>query len=271
MAYDYFSRGGKILPIGQAMMPLGNVAYSYGFGVYATIRLSKGKLYFLDEHCQRLMNSAAIIGLDHPFTAAQVKAAAKELIAQNKAETCNLKILLIGGQAKDDATLDILCLNPLFPDRKLYKQGAACVTYRYQRNFPGAKTLNMLPSYLAYRSAKQAGAYDALLINRDGCVVEGTRTNFLALKGRTIVSPPAKDILPGVTRRHVLEVARQTGFQVVEKDIKLTAIGDYDTACLTSTSSKILPIRVIDNHDFGMPTAVLKELVLGFDRLLANL
>jgi branched-chain amino acid aminotransferase len=268
MPYKYFSRNGDILPIEQAVVPLGSIEYSYGFGVYETIRLSGSVIYFLEEHCQRLLESARLIALPHTFSADFAARSVRQLVDKLETETCNLKVLLIGGSTPEAATLYIMGLNPLFPDRKLYTDGAATITYQYERDFPHAKTLNMLSSYLAYRQARAAGAYDALLVNRNACVTEGTRTNFFGLKDRVIVTPPEDAILLGVTRGHVLEVARQNDFEILERDIPLTDIGDYDACFLTSTSSKILPIRSIDGHTFGRPTAPLKELMQAFDQFL---
>src|SRR4051794_18431465 len=149
MTYQYFSHNGEILPIEQAVVPLSNVEYSYGFGVYESIRLANGKLLFVKDHCQRLLNSARIIDLEHQFQPEIIENYIKELIDKNRAETCNIKLLLIGGRTAETAELYILCLNPLFPDSALYKRGVECVTYHYERDFPNAKTLNMLPSYLA--------------------------------------------------------------------------------------------------------------------------
>ncbi|MEK7594514.1 MAG: aminotransferase class IV [Patescibacteria group bacterium] len=268
MSFKFFSHNGEILPLDQATVPLSRVEYSYGFGVYESIRVSKGKVFFLNDHCQRLMNSAELIGLEHSFTSELIASSIQELIEKNEAETCNLKLLLIGGRTADDATLDILCLNPLFPDRKLYKQGASCITYQYERQLPKAKTLNMLSSYLAYKQAKEAGAYDALLINGGGYITEGTRTNFFVIKDKTIISPYEKDILLGVTRDKVLQVARDNGFTVEEQDIKLEDLANYDGCFLTSTSSKIMPISKIDDQDFGTPTPQLQELMTAFNQFL---
>lgn len=266
MSYKYFSRDGAVLPIKQAVVPLSDVEYSYGFGVYETVRVSKGAPHFLEEHCRRLMSSAKIIGLEHSFDEAFVRDSVAKLVEANRVETCNLKVLLIGGATAGQASLNILCLNPLFPDRKLYKDGTACITYRHERVFPGAKTLNMLPSYLAYRDAKAAGAYDALFINQNGCITEGTRTNFFAIKGKTLISPKAEDILPGVTRAHVIKVASQIGFKVVEQDIKLSDIADYDGACLTGTPIKIMPIRSIDQHVWPTVPPALHELMAAYEQ-----
>jgi branched-chain amino acid aminotransferase len=268
MSHNYFSRNGTILPIEQAVIPLSSVEYSYGYGVYETVRRSKGITYFLTQHCARLLNSAKIIDLPHGFSDHFVAQSVQELVAQNDAETCNLKILLIGGHTPETASLYIMCLNPLFPDRKLYSQGATAITYAYERAFPQAKTLNMLPSFLAYREARQADAYDALLVNRRGQITEGTRTNFFAFRGRTIISPPATDILLGVTRDHVLQVARDSNFELAEQPIQLAELATYDNFFLTSTSAKILPLRSIDNHLIGPPSPALQELMQAFNHFL---
>lgn len=261
--YKYFSHNGKIRPVEQAHVPLSNVEYTYGFGVYENIRVSKGEAYYAEDHCERLMKSAEIIGLEHSFTPATVQKYIQELITTNEAEACNVKILLVGGHDADSANLYILCLNPLFPDRKLYKTGAHAIIYEYERSYPQAKTLNMLPSYLAYREAKKAGAYDALLIDRYRNIVEGTRTNFFTTKGKTIYSPPEEQILLGVTRDKVLQTARQLGFEIVEQEIPLAHINDYDGAFITSTSSKIMPLSSIDEAQLEIPET-LRELMRAF-------
>ncbi len=270
MSYSYFSHNGTIQPIDQAVIPLDNVAYAYGFGVYENIRQSHGLIYFLDQHLRRLLNSADIIALPHNFSADFIAQSIDELVAKNEVETCNLKVLLIGGPTADDASFNILCLNPLFPDRKLYKQGASAITYPHEREFPHAKSLNMLPSYLAYRQARQAGAYDALLINRAGNITEGTRTNFFGLQDRTLYSPPTAEILPGVTRDHVLQVAAEHNFTVIHQAIALDNLASYDAAFLTSTSSKIMPLQAIDDYQFGAPSPALQELMRAFEDFLAD-
>lgn len=270
MPYAYFSRNGEIMPAETAVVPLSNVAYAYGYGVYETIRAAKGTIYFLEEHCQRLLKSAEIIALPHNFSADFISRSVSELLVANNTESCNLKVILIGGPTADSATLYILCLNPLFPDRKLYKDGTTAMTYQYEREFPQAKTLNMLPSYLAFRDARAAGAYDALLIDRAGNITEGTRTNFFALQGRRLISPPEANILPGVTRNHVLQVAQNIGFTLYEQPVPLTELEQFDGYFLTSTSSKIMPLKAVDDLQIGPPGQNLLELMQAFDQLLSS-
>ena len=240
MEFKYFSHNGTLKPVAEATVPLSNIEYAYGFGVYESIRVSNGVAYFLQEHIDRLMESARIIGLVHTFSPSLIEKSISELMANTQAESFNVKILLIGGRTTEDASLNILCLNPLFPDKRLYRDGVTTITYTYERAFPHAKTLNMLQSYLAYQKAKAASAYDALLLDSKGRIREGTRTNFFCIKNKTLFTPNEKDILLGVTRKAVLKIAESNGYEVVEKDIRLADLGMYDGAFLTSTSSKIL-------------------------------
>lgn len=270
MAFDYFSKNGKILPNEEAVIPLSSIEYSYGFGVYETLRVANGKVYFLKDHLERLIESASIIGLEHPFTENDIAEYFNQIILKNNAETCNVKMLLIGAPKKDDAQLFIICLNPLFPDKKLYRDGATMTTYKYERVFPHAKTLNMLQSYLAYRKAKEVGAYDALLINKDGFITEGTRTNFFCIKGKTIFTPQEKDILLGVTRKVLLKVAKDNGYEIAEQDIKPDDIPNFDGAFISSTSSKIIPIKQMDDITLNPQPSTLVELMNLFDDFLTK-
>jgi branched-subunit amino acid aminotransferase/4-amino-4-deoxychorismate lyase len=248
---------------------MNNIEYSYGFGVYENIRVSNGIVFFLKDHIARLMESAKIIGIIHPFDQSFVENSVLDLVQNTKSTTYNLKILLIGGSTKEKASLNIFRLNPFFPDRKLYREGAKFITYNYERAFPHAKTLNMLQSYLAYKKAKESGAYDALLINRDGFITEGTRTNFFCIKDKVVYSPPEKTILLGVMRKATLRVAQENNYQVIEKNIKLEDIESYDGAFVTSTSSKIIPVKSIDEIMLNYPET-LKELMRLFNDFFTN-
>lgn len=260
MEFKYFSRNGDIRPIEEAHIPLSNIAYQYGFGVYETIRVENNEALFLADHIERLHESARIIGLTHPFADIERNVAA--LIEALQGDTYNLKILLIGG---DKPELYITASNPLFPDKKLYRDGVHCILYEYERPFPHAKTLNMLQSYLAYKAAWEAGAYDALLLDRDGCIREGTRTNFFAMKGKTLYSPPQEKILLGVTRKVALKVAKENGYEIIEKDISLDSLSEYDGAFLTSTSTGIMPIKSVDSHSFEPFDESMITLIRAFD------
>ena len=270
MDFKYFSKNGELLPAERAVVPLASIEYAYGFGVYETVRVSGGTAYFLQNHAERLLESAKIIGLEHSFCREDVENFAQNLMAATEAEAFNVKILLLGAPRKEDATLYVLCLNPLFPDKKIYKEGVDLAVVNYEREYPRAKTLNMLLSYLAYRKAKQSGCYDALLVDRRGRAREGTRTNFFAVKDGVVFSPPEEQILPGITRKAVLSVAAKIGVSVEEKEIFLDDLKNCDGAFITGTSVKIVPVGKIGDFEYGPIPETTTALMAAFDDFLKN-
>ncbi|HUQ85470.1 MAG TPA: aminotransferase class IV [Candidatus Limnocylindrales bacterium] len=265
-----FSQNGKIQPIEKANIPFSNIEYAYGYGVYESLRIRNGIVFFEKQHIDRLINSASILEIEHPFTKEIISESISNLIILEAPSTCNLKILLIGGKSPSDAKLNIFLLNPLFPDRKLYSDGMNTITYKYQRLFPNAKTLSMLGSYMAYKKAKENNCYDALLIDENKNIIEGTRTNFFAMKGKKIFTAPKEKILEGITREIVILLAKEDDYEIIEDEISINKLSSYDSAFLTSTSSKIIPVKNIDSHKFTNISDELRNLMNLYDKFLES-
>ena len=155
MAFSYFSKNGELLSISEATVSVQDLHFQYGFGVYESLRVRNSIVYFVDMHVDRLIESARLIGLEHPHSKEQVINFINEVSSKNNLESSNIKMLLIGGKTADESNLFIFPVQPLYPDRKLYRDGATVQTVNYQRFMPNAKTLNMLPSYLFFTKARK--------------------------------------------------------------------------------------------------------------------
>jgi branched-subunit amino acid aminotransferase/4-amino-4-deoxychorismate lyase len=236
--------------------------------VYETIKLRNNTVYFLKQHVDRLIQSAAIIDLSHEYTHERIIKHITDLVTRNGEANCNIKILLIGGKTAQEALFVILPLAPLYPDRKLYTRGATANTVNYERYLPNAKTLNMLRSYMYYTQAVKLGHYDTLFLDAANNILEGSRTNFFTIKGTTIVTPPKNTVLEGVTRQTVIAVAKKIGYSVEEKEIPLASLHQYDGAFLTSTSTNILPLTQIDTNAFRVIPEAIKSLMKQYDSFL---
>ncbi len=270
MTFQSFSKNGKILPIDQAMISLEDIEYQYGFGVYETIKIKNKKAIFIDDHIERLLKSAHIIHLEHIFDKDNLQKYVSELIDAIGADTFNLKLLLIGAKEKEKANLYILPFSPLFPDKKWYKTGVALIAKECERAYPTAKSLDMLQSYILYSMAIKADCYDCLLINKDGKITEGTRTNFFVIKNKTIFIPPIDSILFGVTMKWVLHVAKANGYMVEERSVAPAEFDLYDGAFITSTSSKILPVKKVNDFEFTQIPSTVHELLDSYDQFLSS-
>ncbi|MFH1784938.1 MAG: aminotransferase class IV [Candidatus Micrarchaeota archaeon] len=270
MELKYFIKNNKICPVSEAVISLFNIEHNYGFGVYENIKIKNSKPCFLDEHITRLFSSASLVRMEHGFSKTDISKSINQLIQKlsDQKININLKMVLMGAKQKKDTTLYILPLNPHFIDRKLYRDGVKTLTKKYERWMPQAKTLNMLPSYVYYSEAKNQGCYDVLFVDKQNNVIEGSRTNFFVIDGKTIVTAPEEEVLNGVTRRYVIEIARKNNYTVKEEMIKLEDLEGYKSAFLTSTSSRIVPINKIDDIEFGKPSKELVELMGKFDEYL---
>lgn len=265
--FKYFSLNGIIKPIKKAIISFNNIEYCYGYGVYESLKVRKGVLYFVDQHAERLLHSAIVIGLEHKFTKTYIKKKIIELVQKLEQDSYNIKLLLIGG---NEPSFTILPLAPLYPNRKFYKKGVSLIVEKYERKYPTAKTLNMLGSYIAYKKAKEAGCYDALLIDNKGIVLEGTRTNLCFVKGKKIYHVPLSRMLLGVTLMTLKPIAISLGLEFVEKEFSVNSIAKFDGGFLTSTSSKILPIRKIGQVEYPEIHSSIKGLMRSYNDYLAT-
>lgn len=293
MNLNIFSLNSQILDIKQAKADLAQIEFSYGFGVYETMKVRNGKLFFVERHSQRLLFSAQQVFLKHNLSqqeiTSQIENLVQELKKQNSSNfSCNLKILLIGHPDPAKVKLYIIPLAPLFVDRKKYKKGGEVITFKYTRWMPQAKTLNMLPSYVYFSRAKKLGLYDCLFVEPDEEITEGSRTNFFAIDGKTIFSSSLDKVLDGITRQTVLEVAKASGYKFQEAKINIQDLKNqkYQNYFITSTSTKILPITTVYlNHqrnnleienlenlekiELNKPSDELKNLMKLYDEFLS--
>ena len=152
------------------------------------------------------------------------------------------------GDENEEPQLFMFPLGLTFYPDKFYRRGVKVITYEGERMLPQAKSKDLLLNFLAHRVAVKSDALDAILVDRGGNMREGTRTNLFAIKGNSLVTSPVDKVLDGITRRILFEAVRgDEKLSVVEEDIPLKDIENYDGFFLTSTSMNVMPIRQIDD------------------------
>jgi len=246
MIGDRIIINGSLAAPAEAVFPLDDVDVTYGYGCYETLKVRDGVLYFPEFHEERLLRSAAILGIAHAVAPGDVAAALKALVKTEAVGSCNIKIMLTGHEGRP-ADWYAFLLPPVLPSAAVYGQGVSCLLFRGERHFPAAKSLSMLLSTVAYRSATTRGCYDALLVNGRGEITEGTRANvFYARRGVSdaVFTPPADDVLSGITRRTLMAALAEAGVRTIERPLPLAdALGGEYALALTSTSSRVIPVR----------------------------
>src|SRR3989339_321264 len=242
---------GQLIDESEAKISIADKGYFFDFAVYSSLKVVQGKIFFPEYHVERLFESARLIGLEHKFKQDEVGQWLGQLAAADNLKDALLRIVLVGDpDNKGGEKLFIFSVGGLtfYPD-KFYEQGVKVITYQGERRVPQSKTKDLLMSFMAYREAKRQDALDAILVDRHGNILEGTRTNFFAIKNKTIFTPPADKILGGIARKIILEVATNY-FEIKEADITLKGIKDFDEIFISSTSMNVMPVRQIDNIIF---------------------
>jgi len=262
MIQELVLKNGTILPSKDACIPIDNIEFSYGYGVYETLKVRNNIVYFPLEHIKRLLESANIIQLTHQFNQKQIIKFLEEFTKQIQNESYNIKIELIGTNKPNIADIYIFATSPFFITPKIKNQGVKTILFNGERQYQKAKTLNMLTSYLAYKEAKEKNAYDALLVDQNGFIQEGTRSNLFYTDGTTIFTPPKETVLDGVTQNTIIEALNKNKIKVVQRPLKKEEINSFIGYFLTSTSINILPITTIESTQFSIPPIVKKAILI---------
>ncbi|MFO7898474.1 MAG: aminotransferase class IV [Planctomycetota bacterium] len=230
----------------------------YGDGLFETVRAYAGQPLDLDEHLARLAGSAAFLGI--PFPGCEpVAAAVGDLIDRNGLGDAYVRVTLTRGEhtgalAPDEPREPTLLVEAreLHPyPAELYQRGADVIVSSLAHNsrspLRAHKTTNYLPSILAKREAAERGALEAVLLDPAGHVCECATSNVFCVRGGALFTPPLDlNILPGITRRRVIELAGAAGTEVREERFTADALRSADEAFVTNSLMEVLPVRSVD-------------------------
>src|SRR5450432_2400655 len=210
----------------EATISINDVAVLRGYSVFESLRTYDRRPFHLDEHLQRLYRSAALIELEIPFAPEFVAKLIHEAIERNTYKHASIRLLVTGGESEDGVMpgdqpgVAVLVTQLGERDMERFARGIKLITTSLQRTTPEAKTTNYTAAIRALKEARRHDASDALFVNEQGHVLEGTRSNFFVFLGDTLVTP-GKGVLIGVTRKTVLELAKGR-FPIEERPILLS-------------------------------------------------
>ncbi len=241
----------------------------YGVGVFEGVRAydtSSGPCIFrLQDHTRRLFDSAQILRLDIPFSESELNAAQKEVFALNNLNEGYLRPVAYLGSEAMGLRADGLTVNvaiacwpwPDYMDPQSRELGITVRTSSYTRhhvNITMCKAKangNYINSIMALREAIDSGCDEALLLDNEGYVAEGSGENFFLVKNGVIHTPELTSCLPGITRDTVLVFARELNISVIERRITRDEVYIADEAFFTGTAAEVLPIRELDGRTIG--------------------
>lgn len=253
----------------------------YGAGVFEGVRAyetDQGTAIFrLEDHTNRLFNSAKIIGMPIPFSPQQINQAQLDTVSKNSVQSGYIRPMCFygaEGMGLRADNLEVHCIvaawgwGPYFGQEKM-KNGIRVKTSSYSRhhvNIAMCKAKlngNYVNSMMALNEALTDGYDEALLLDVDGFVAEGSGENIFIVKEGKLYSPELTSVLDGITRKTVIELAKSVDVSLIEKRITRDEVYTADEAFFTGTAAEITPIRELDNRvigEEGMPGPVTKTL-----------
>lgn len=228
--------------------------------IYEVIRVIDGVPLFLEDHLNRMRESAHIVNYQIERTDKKIEEDIKRLILENKVENLNVKLLCTDIEGMGQIFLAYF-IESFYPPEEYYKDGIHTILFHYERENPNAKVLVTSFKEEVARQLKEKEAFEALLVNKDGYIPEGSRSNMFFVKGERIYTAPKGDVLLGITRKHIFEVCETLNIKVIEENIHVGDLDKLDGAFMSGTSVNVLPISTIDHIKLdSVHNKIIKEI-----------
>jgi D-alanine transaminase/branched-chain amino acid aminotransferase len=251
----------EFVPATQATLLVTDLSIQRGYGIFDYFMTLGGRPIFLDPHLDRFFRSAAQLRLPVDRTREQLTAIIAELQQRNAIPDSGIRMTLTGGYSTDGYTLSqpnlIITQKPLDTSvTASCEPSIRLVTYPHRRQMPDTKTIDYLMAIWLQPYIRQHGAND-VLYHLDGVVSECPRSNFFIVTADDTIVTPAKNILRGITRMKILEVAAAR-FRVEERDVTLEDIRRAKEAFIASTTNHVRPVSHVDGHPVGQDTSAAR-------------
>jgi branched-chain amino acid aminotransferase len=271
----------------QAHVSVYDHGFLYGDGVFEGIRAYDGVIFRFDEHLDRLYDSAKSIKLRIPLSRQEMTKAVADTLKRNTLKDAYIRLIVtrgvgdLGVDPRKCRTPSVIVItehvDPTYGN--VAKQnGITAIISSYRRDMLDAttheiKSLNYLNSVMAKIEALDVGADEALMLDRNGFVSEATTTNLFVVKHGELSTPPTSaGILSGITRRRVIKIARELGYEMVERGITPYEVTNADEAFLTGTLAEIVPVvkvRGIEIGD-GKPGPITRRIIEAFVKIRSD-
>jgi branched-chain amino acid aminotransferase len=229
-----------------------------GNSIYEVIRMVKGNPVFFHDHMERLESSAKIQQKKSLAGLNILRRDIINLIKTEKRKDINLKIVFNYNQ--ESTNYLVYFIEPIYPTEEQYKKGVKGILFYAERKNPESKVINhKLRSSIYYKLILEGG-YEALLVNEDNLITEGSRSNIFFLKGNTLTTAPDETVLNGITRKYILESCRVNKIKVNFMCVPADSLQDYDAVFMTGTSPMVLQFYCINDIYFNIRIPLIETL-----------
>ena len=238
---------------------------------YEVIRVDDGIFLFLEDHLSRFRESIKNIDIDYTIDLEYIINILLKLKVNNSLHSGNIK-LLIGFQPgiKRDPLILAYPVLHRYPTERQYREGITTSLFREERERPNIKYIQPSLQEKCRNEIRMRGVYEVLLVDHDGCVTEGSKSNIFFLKGGILCTPPADRVLKGITREKIIGICKVSGYPLMENTIPVKCLDQYNAAFLSGTSPKVLPVASIDGVSFMVDDPLIEKIKARYEALIGT-
>ncbi len=262
--FEYVYINGRFYRAEKASIPVSDRGFLYGDGVFETMRSYSGSIFMLSMHLDRLFHSLKALKFPPDFNRDQIVNMISKTLAKNRLarKDAYIKVMVTRGDHSGTLYFNpgsklrvIIIAKSLVPyPRDVYSEGVDTISSSIYRQASGDqvhkhKLMSYFENLYEKDRAHLQGAFESVFLTRDKLVLEGSTTNIFMIKRNTVYTPPlTQNVLPGITRRVVLDLCRLNRIKVWEKKIHYRDLINADEAFLTNSIAEVIPVRKIDVH-----------------------
>lgn len=227
--------------------------------LYEVIKVINNAPLFFAEHIERLRRSSILAGFE-PVAFQYITEGVRMLLEANPVVAKNIRISLCYSNPSKPV---FLCyyVESSYPTGEQYIKGVQVEILQEVRNNPNIKADNPSLRSAADAIIKSHHVYETILVNPEGYVTECSRSNFFAVSGNKLVTPPAEDVLEGITRMKVIELAKANQISCIERKIFKEELSRFDAAFITGTSRGVLPLNAVGEYAFDAGNSIVQKII----------
>ncbi len=261
---NYFIVDGKKIPVKDFQIS----ELEKGISIYEVIKISNYSPLFFDEHLKRFHQSAEIKNLKISISDKEVKKQVLKLIEINKIKNGRLKFVIRFYGRKN--TLICFFLQNIEPKADVYEYGVKIISEKIERIDPNAKVINYKLREFLKSNTKNKNVFETLLISKNNKITECSKSNIFFIKNNKLTTPKSRDVLKGITRDFIFKICNKKNIKVLEKDIFLKEIANFDAAFITGTSIGVLAVNQINTTHFSTNNEILKIISENYFKIIKN-
>lgn len=234
--------------------------------IYEVLRVIDGKGLFVKEHFDRMENSFKLINKKIPLSYEYICTTINSLIKSKNGMDGNVKLTY----DIETEEFKAFYIEHFYPTEEMYRDGVKVIFYFGERENPNAKIVNDDFRNKVTEQIKINNAYEAILIDRNGNITEGSKSNIFMVKDGMLMTSPTKAVLPGVTRQKIIEVAEKLNITFKEVEYKYSDVEKLDAMFISGTSPQVLPISCVGDIKLDVNNKVVRKLIDGYNELVKN-